>query len=68
MVILGIVLDLITALLPCVIGYAEIGNNIKNYELSNEMFRKWIQTYSSEKYQTLSKNVGQLFDNAVLTR
>ena len=64
----GDFLDLITALIPCVIGYAEIGNNIKNYEPSNEMYRKWIQTYSSEEYQTLSKNVGQLFDNAVLTR
>ena len=64
----GDFLDLITPLMPCVIGYAEIGNNIKNCKPSNEMYRTWIQTYSGEEYQNLSKAVGSLFDSAVFDR
>lgn len=64
----GDFLDLITTLIPCVIGYAEIGNNIKSYKPSNKMYRKWIETYSGEEYQKISKTVGSLFDNAVLNR
>ena len=64
----GDFLDLITPLIPCVIGYAEIGNNIKNYKPSNLMYKTWIQTYSGEEYQKISKAVGRLFDSAVLNR
>ena len=65
---MGDFLDLITTLILCVIGYAEIGNNIKSYKPSNKMYRKWIETYSGEEYQKISKTVGSLFDNAVLNR
>ncbi len=64
----GDFLDLITPLIPCVIGYAEIGNNIKNYKPSNLMYKTWIQTYSGEEYQKISKEVGRLFDSAVFNR
>ena len=64
----GDFLDLITPLIPCVLGYAEIGNNLKNYKPSNQMYKSWIQTYSGEEYQEISKSVGRLFDNAVLNR
>ena len=64
----GDFLDLITPLIPCVIGYAEIGYNIKNYKPSNQMYKSWIQTYSGEEYQKISKSVGRLFDSAVLNR
>ena len=64
----GDFLDLITPLIPCVIGYAEIGYNLKNYKPSNQMYKSWIQTYSGEEYQKISKAVGSLFDNAVLNR
>ena len=64
----GDFLDLITPLIPCVIGYAEIGNNLKNYKPSNQMYKSWIQTYSGEEYQKISKSVGRLFDSAVLNR
>ena len=64
----GDFLDLITPLIPCVIGYAEIGNNLKRYRPSNQMYQYWIQTYSGEEYQEISKSVGKLFDNAVLKR
>ena len=64
----GDFLDLITPLIPCVIGYAEIGYNLKNYKPSNQMYKSWIQTYSGEEYQKISKSVGRLYDNAVLNR
>ncbi len=64
----GDFLDLITPLIPCVIGYAEIGNNLKNYNPANQMYKSWIQTYSGEEYQKISKSVGRLFDGAVLNR
>ena len=64
----GDFLDLITPLIPCVIGYAEIGDNLKNYKPSNQMYKSWIQTYSGEEYQKISKSVGKLFDSAVLNR
>ena len=64
----GDFLDLITPLMPCVIGYAEIGYNLKNYKPSNQMYKSWIQTYSGEEYQKISKSVGKLFDSAVLNR
>jgi thiaminase/transcriptional activator TenA len=64
----GDFLDLITPLIPCVLGYAEIGNNLKNYKPSNQMYKSWIQTYSGEEYQKISKSVGRLFDSAVLNR
>ena len=65
---IGDFLDLITTLMPCVVGYAEMGNNIKNYKPSNQMYKTWIQTYSGEEYQEISKSVGKLFDSAVLGR
>ncbi len=64
----GDFLDLICALMPCVLGYAEIGLKIKNSKPSNQMYQKWIQTYSSEEYQNISQEVGKLFDNAIKLR
>ena len=64
----GDFLDLITALVPCIIGYGEIGNNIKNNKPSNKMYKKWIATYSGIEYQNIAKNVGRLFDESVKVR
>ena len=64
----GDFLDLITALVPCIIGYGEIGNNIKNNKPSNKMYKKWIATYSGKEYQNIAKNVGRLFDESVKVR
>ena len=64
----GDFLDLIATLIPCVIGYAEIGTNLKNSNPSNTMYQTWIQTYSGKEYQNISKQVGILFDKAVETR
>ena len=41
---------------------------IYNYKPSNQMYKSWIQTYSGEEYQKISKSVGSLFDSAVISR
>ncbi len=60
----GDILDLYVALCPCVVGYAEIGNRLAlefDSSLSTNPYRKWIEMYSSEEYQTLAiKTIGKL--------
>ena len=58
----GDFLDLLSALAPCVLGYGEIGLNLKNFKPDNLMYKKWIE------YQDVCKNVAQLIDNAFLLR
>ena len=53
----GDLLDLYVALMPCVVGYAEIGNRLAlEYDavLADNPYREWIEMYSSEEYQTLA--------------
>lgn len=53
----GDLLDLYVALLPCVAGYAEIGNRLAlEHEsgLPDNPYREWIEMYSSEEYQTIT--------------
>lgn len=47
----GTLLDILSVLLPCAVGYAEIGCRLKTQGLPEDPFyRDWIQTYSSEGY------------------
>ena len=64
----GDFLDLLSSLAPCVLGYGEIGLNLKNFKPDNPMYKKWIETYASIEYQDVCKNVAQLIDNAFLLR
>jgi thiaminase/transcriptional activator TenA len=64
----GDFLDLLSALAPCVLGYGEIGINGKNFKIKTPMYKKWIDTYSSDEYQDVCKNVGNLIDQAFLLR
>ena len=53
----GDLLDLYVVLMPCVVGYAEIGNRLSlEYDsvLADNPYREWIEMYSSEEYQTLA--------------
>ncbi len=53
----GDILDLYVALMPCVVGYAEIGNRlILEYDsgMSQNPYREWIEMYASEEYQALA--------------
>ena len=64
----GDFLDLLSALAPCVLGYGEIGKNGKNLKIKTPMYKKWIDTYSSDEYQDVCKNVANLIDQAFLLR
>ena len=64
----GDFLDIITVLLPCVLGYAEIGKKLQKFKPANKMYRKWIGTYSGTEYQRISKEVGKFFDESVYFR
>ena len=61
----GDFLDLITPLIPCLLGYAEIGKNIAHCKPEKQMYQTWIDTYSGAEYQSLSSDVGALFDRSV---
>ena len=64
----GDFLDLLSALAPCVLGYGEIGMNGKSLKIKTPMYQKWIDTYSSDEYQDVCKNVANLIDQAFLLR
>jgi len=64
----GDFLDLLSALAPCVLGYGEIGLNLKDSNPKISMYRKWIETYSSSEYQDVCFNVGKLIDKSFQLR
>ena len=64
----GDFLDLLSSLAPCVLGYGEIGINYKNSNPKISMYQKWIDTYSSNEYQDVCKNVSNLIDQAFMLR
>ena len=64
----GDLLDLLSSLAPCVLGYGEIGINYKNSNPKISMYQKWIDTYSSNEYQDVCKNVANLIDKAFMLR
>ncbi len=52
----GDLLDLLTALAPCVAGYGEIGLKLAAQDgdkLAGNPYRDWIETYSGEEYQSV---------------
>ena len=59
-------LDLIVSLMPCVIGYGEIGKNLSQSGSNN--YKDWIKTYSSDDYQKVCFEVGALFDYSLKKR
>ena len=63
----GDFLDLMAALLPCVMGYGEIGTRLA-VEATSNTYREWIDTYAGEETQTICKNVGLMMDAALARR
>ena len=56
----GDLLDLLVALAPCVIGYAEIARErmaAAETKLTDSPYRQWLETYSAEEYQQLAGNM-----------
>ena len=61
----GDILELYTALLPCVMGYGEIGSRLirnKNTKNQGNEFYPWIQMYGGEDYQALAKEALWIFN------
>ncbi len=63
----GDLLDLLAALVPCVMGYGEIGARLAS-EASSETYRDWINTYAGEDYQGTCEAVGELLDSTLTRR
>ena len=63
----GDFLDMLAALAPCVLGYGEIGARLAASK-SVADYGDWINTYASDEYQTLCRDVGKLIDNAITAR
>ena len=61
----GDLLDLHTALTPCVLGYAEIGRKLledPETKLDGNPYRTWIEEYGGEAYQDLARESQNYLD------
>ncbi|PVA09276.1 thiaminase II [Pelagivirga sediminicola] len=63
----GDFLDLLAALVPCVLGYGEIGLRLASSR-GNASYGDWIETYAGDAMQTACHEVGALLDSAVARR
>lgn len=63
----GDLLDLLAALVPCVMGYGEIGTRLAA-EATSDTYAEWINTYAGEEYQEACKAAGAALDAAVIRR
>ena len=52
----GDLLDLCVALAPCVVGYAEIGQELAAKQHGDHPYRDWIKTYSDPDYQDVVRS------------
>ena len=64
----GDFLDLIVALTPCVLGYGEIGYNLKCDRLDSNPYQDWIKTYGGAEYQNACLTVGNLLESSLTYR
>lgn len=64
----GDFLDLLAALMPCVLGYGEIGARLADEAASDTPYRDWIDSYAGADYQSACIAAGNLMDSAILKR
>lgn len=67
----GDALDLLTALAPCVVGYAEIGRTRWQHadtKLTDNPYRPWLETYAGEEFQGLAETVVERMDRLYAER
>ncbi len=67
----GDLLDLQTALSPCVVGYAEIANRLLAdpvTRLDNNPYRPWIENYAAAGYQDLARDAVAQLDHLAEAR
>jgi len=63
----GDLLDLLTSLAPCVMGYGEIGARLLS-EGSDTTYQDWINAYGGVDYQNAATSAGVLLDGAIRRR
>lgn len=63
----GDFLDLLAALMPCVMGYGEIGQRLAAAKCDTP-YADWISTYAGADYQQVCHEAGALLDAAILRR
>lgn len=64
----GDFLDLLAALMPCVLGYGEIGARLAAEAAPDTPYRAWIDSYAGTDYQSACIAAGKLMDSAILKR
>lgn len=64
----GDFLDLLAALMPCVLGYGEIGQRLAGKAAPDTAYRDWIDTYAGAEYQQACRDAGALLDAAIRKR
>lgn len=64
----GDFLDLLAALMPCVLGYGEIGSRLAAEAAPDTPYRDWIDTYAGPEYQAACHSAGELLDRAIAKR
>ena len=64
----GDFLDLLAALMPCVLGYGEIGARLAREAAPDTPYRDWIDSYAGPGYQAACIAAGDLMDSAILKR
>lgn len=61
----GDFLDLLAALMPCVLGYGEIGRRLATEAAPDTPYRDWIDTYAGAEYQQACRDADALLDAAI---
>ena len=54
------------AYLPCYWIYGEVGKELEKRGSPKELFRRWIQTYASEEFDAIVKQVLEVMDKVAL--
>ena len=64
----GDLLDLLATLIPCVMGYGEIGLALADKKDTTSLYREWIDTYASDDYQDVCKTVAALIEEVAASK
>lgn len=57
--------ELVGAVLPCYWIYWEVGKHLEREGSPNPLYRRWIDTYASEEFGTVVRQVLEVMDRAV---
>lgn len=64
----GDLLDLVVALAPCALGYAEIGEKLSKRRQDANPYRSWIEMYASDDFRALARLTADEVDRLWKTR